>query len=178
MSNYATKADLTNATGADTFSWFADADLVNLKCEVDKLDTDQLKNVPLNLSNLKNKVGKLDVDKLIPVPVDLSKLSDVVKDDVNKRDVYDVKIKNIEDKIPDITNVPLNVKINEVKGEICSITYLATTTALTAVEDKIPYISNLVKNAKISKIENKVAIIMIDILPLNNLLSQHQKILL
>ena len=136
-----------------------------------------MKNVPLNLINLKNKVGKLDVDKLIPVPVDLSKLT-CVKDDVNKRDVYDVKITNIEDKIPDTTNVSLNAKINEVKGEICSITYLATTTTLTAVEDKIHNISNLVKNAKISKIENKVAMIMIDILLLNNLLSQHQKILL
>ena len=36
------------------------------------------------------------------------------------------KIKNIEDKIPDITNLAtnasLNAKINEVKGEIPSIT--------------------------------------------------------
>ena len=49
------------------------------------------------------KVYKLDVDKLVPVPIDLSKLSDVVKNDVVKKAVYNAKIKNIEDKIPHIT---------------------------------------------------------------------------
>ena len=61
----------------------------------------------------------------------------------------DAKIKKIEDKIPDITNLAtdttLNAKMNEVKGEITSITNLATTAALTAVENKIPNVSNLVK---------------------------------
>ena len=61
-------------------------------------------NVPTNLSNLKSKVDKLDVDKQVPVPVDLSKLSDVVKNDAAKKDLYNAKIKNIEDKFPDITN--------------------------------------------------------------------------
>ena len=102
-----------------------------------------MENVLTNLSNLKSKVDKLDVDKLVPVPVDLSKLSDVVKNDVVKKDVYNAKIKNIEDKISDITNLAtnasLNAKINEVKGETPNITNLATTTGLTAVENKIPY---------------------------------------
>ena len=57
-----------------------------------------------NLSNLKSEVDKLDVDKLAPFPVDLSKLRDLVKKDVVKKDVYNAKIKNIEGKIPDITN--------------------------------------------------------------------------
>ena len=81
-----------------------------------------MKNVPTNLSNLKSKIDKLDVDKLVPVPVDLSKLSDVsdvVKNDVVKKDVYNAKIKNIEYIISDITNLAtnasLNVKINKVK---------------------------------------------------------------
>ena len=77
---------------------------------------------------MKSKVDKLDVDKLVLVPVDLSKLSDVVKNDVVKRDAYDAKIKNIEDKIPDITNLTAtavpNAQINKVKGEIPSITNL------------------------------------------------------
>ena len=77
---------------------------------------------------MKSKVDKLDVDKLVPVPVDLSKLTNVVKNDVVKTDVYNAKIKNIEDKIPDITNLTavaaVNAKINEVKGEIPSITNL------------------------------------------------------
>ena len=37
---------------------------------------------------MKIKVDKLDINKLVPVPVDLSKLSDVVKNDVLKKDVY------------------------------------------------------------------------------------------
>ena len=50
-----------------------------LKSDIDKLEADKLKNVPINLSNLKCKYDKLDFDKLIHVPVNLSKLSDVVK---------------------------------------------------------------------------------------------------
>ena len=68
---------------------------------------------------MKSKVNKLDVDKLLPAPVDLNKLSDVVKSNVVKKDVYNATIKNIEDKIPDITNLAtkttLNDKTNEVK---------------------------------------------------------------
>ena len=53
------------------------------------------------------KVDKLDVDKLVPVPVDLSELSDVVKNDVVRKDAYNTKIKNIKDKVTDITNLLL-----------------------------------------------------------------------
>ena len=83
---------------------------------------------------MKSKVGKLDVDKLVPVSADLSKLSDVVKNYVVTEDVYNAKIKDIEDKIPDIinlaTNTTLNPKINEVKNKIPSITNLVTNASL------------------------------------------------
>ena len=85
MSNCVTKADLKNATGVDTSAFAKKTDLANLKPDVNKLDTDKIKNVPTNLSNLKSRVDKLDVDKLVPVPVDLSKLGDVVKNDVVKK---------------------------------------------------------------------------------------------
>ena len=52
-----------------------------------------------NLANLKTEVDKLDIDKLVPVPVDLSKLSDVVKNGVVKKTVYDklvAKVNNID----------------------------------------------------------------------------------
>ena len=66
---------------------------------------------------MKSKVDKFDVDKLVAVPVDLSKLSDKVKIMLLKK-MY-IKIKDIEDKIPDIinlaTNATLNATINEVK---------------------------------------------------------------
>ena len=91
-----------------------------------------MKHVVTNLSNLKGKVDKLDVDKLIPVPVGLSKLSDLVKNNVVKKDLYNAKIKNIKGKIPDITNlaittnIALNANINEVKKMKCLVilTYL------------------------------------------------------
>ena len=62
--------------------------------------------------------------------------------------MYNAKIKNIKDKMPDITNlatkISFNAKINEVKGEIPIITNVATTTSLSAVENKMPNVSNLV----------------------------------
>ena len=67
FSNYATKTDLNNVTHVDTSS-FA---------------------LKTNLANLKTKVDKLDIDELAPVPVGLSKLSDIVKNDVVKKTVYD-----------------------------------------------------------------------------------------
>ena len=68
-----------------------------------------MNNVPTNLSNLKSKKGKLDNDKLVLDPLDLSKLSDVVINSVVKKDVYNAKIKHIEDKLPDITNLALKM---------------------------------------------------------------------
>ena len=59
-----------------------------MKSYVDKIDIHKLKNVSTNLSGLKSKADKLGVDKLVPVLIDLSKLSDVVKNDVAKKDVY------------------------------------------------------------------------------------------
>ena len=134
LSNYVTKAYLKNTTGVDTSKFAKKVGyLANLKSNVDELDIDKLKNVPNGLSNLKSKVHKLDVDKLAPVPVDLSKLapapvdssklSDVVKKDVAKKDLYNAKTKNIENKIPDITKLTattitaLNDKITEFKNK-------------------------------------------------------------
>ena len=63
--------------------------------------------------------------------------------------VYNAKIKNIEDKIPDITNLAtntsLNAKINEVKIEVCNVTNLVTNVSLNAkineVKNEIPSIT-------------------------------------
>ena len=165
LSNHSTKADLKDATSVGTLNFFKNVDLAILKSNIDKLDIGKLKNVQINLNNLKSKVDKLDVDKLVPVPVDLSKLSDVVKNDVVEKDVYNAKIKNIEDEIPDITNLAanttINAKMNEAKNKTPSITNLATTTALTAVENKIPNVTYLVKKkpdyiTKISEFKNNI----------------------
>ena len=149
ISNYATNADLKNAAGFDR-SKFA-----NWKSSVHKLDIDKFKNVPTNLSNLKSKIDKLDVDKVIPALVDLSKLSDLVRNNAVKWDVCNAKIKNIEGKIPDITNlatnITLNVKIHEVKKEIPSIINLATidlNTKINEVKNKIHNVTNLATTTK------------------------------
>ena len=76
-----------------------------------------MKNGPTNLSNLKSKVDKLDVDKLVIISVDLGKLTDAVKKDVVRKDVYNAKIKNIEDKIPVITNLATNTTLNTKTNE-------------------------------------------------------------
>ena len=114
--NCATKPDLKNATGADTSKFANKVDLVSLKSNVDKLDIDKLKNVPIGLSSLKSKVDKLDIRKLETSPVDLNELSNVIKNDVVTKTEYNAKIKHIEDKIPDTTNLAtkttLNGKIN------------------------------------------------------------------
>ena len=51
------------------------------------------------LASLKTEFDKLDIVKLVPVPLYLSKLSDVVKNDVVKKTVYDklvAKVNNID----------------------------------------------------------------------------------
>ena len=53
--DYATKADLKNATGVDTSKCTKKIDLASLKCNGHQLDIDKLKNVPSSLSNLKKK---------------------------------------------------------------------------------------------------------------------------
>ena len=47
MPSYATKADLKNGTGVDTSDVAKKTDLADLKSDVDKLDIDKLKNVPI-----------------------------------------------------------------------------------------------------------------------------------
>ena len=138
-------------------------DLAGLKADENQLDLVKLKNVPTNLSNLTGKLDKLDADKLLHVLVDLSKLSDVVKNDVVKKDVYNAKVKNIGNKIPVtnlVTNASLNAKIKAINAEILSIANSVITSALTANENKITNVSNLVKkadyNTKISETKKKI----------------------
>ena len=59
-----------------------------------------------------------------------------------------------------MTKTTLDAKVNKLKGEIPSITNLASTTALTVVENKISNVNNLVKkadyNTKINEIGKKI----------------------
>ena len=92
LSNYATKTDLKNVSHVDV-SRFA------------------LKS---NLASLKTEVNKLDIDKLTPVPNDLAKLSNVVKNDVFKKIVYDKLVAKVN-KI-DTTGMALKTTYDTVKS--------------------------------------------------------------
>ena len=131
LSNYATKTDLKNVTHVDTSSFALKSNLVGLKTEVDKLD----------------------IDKLLPVPVNLCKLSDVAKNDVVKKAVYQLAAKannigtndfvlktkyqaekaELEKKIPNMTDFVKKAKLTELENKIPDISSLATKTALAAV---------------------------------------------
>ena len=63
LSNYATKTNLRNVKHLDNSSFALKTNLASLETEVDKLDS----------------------DKLTPIPVDVSKLSDVVYDQLEQK---------------------------------------------------------------------------------------------
>ena len=130
---------------------------------------------------METEVDKLEIGKLVPVPVDLSKLSDVVKNVVLNKTVYDklvAKVDNIdtsdillkikyktdkkelEKKISNVTNIVKGAKLTELLSKIPDVGNLSRKTALTAIENKIPDVSGLVKktdyNANITKIEKKL----------------------
>ena len=100
----------------------------------------------------------------------MSKLSDIVKNDVVKKTVYNklvAKVDNIdtsdfvlktkyqtdktelEKKIPNVTDFVKKAKLTELENKIPDISNLATKTALTTVENKIPSVSNLVKKNRL-----------------------------
>ena len=74
LSNYATKADVKNISHIDTSSFALNSNLASLKTEVDKLD----------------------IDKIVSVPIDFSKVSDLVKNDVVKKAVYDKLVEKVD----------------------------------------------------------------------------------
>ena len=57
LSNYATKTDLKNPTETDTSNLAAKSDLDSLKAEIDKVDVDKLKTVPVDVSKLRNVIN-------------------------------------------------------------------------------------------------------------------------
>ena len=87
-----------------------------MKAEVDKLDINNLVNVPTSFNNLKTKVDDLDVGGLKAAPIDLKKLSDVVSKEVVENTEFkslNTKVNNLEKKTPDATNL---IHINQYKS--------------------------------------------------------------
>ena len=170
LSNYATKTDLQIATYVDVSSFASKTNIAGLKAEVDKIDADKLKTVPVDFTKLSN-VVKNDVVKKteynsLKTKVDTIDTTNFVLKTKYEKDGSDFedKISKIDKKINEFSGLvkktDFNAKGIEIEGKIRSISGLATNSALTAVENKIPDVSSLVKkidyNTKISEIENKV----------------------
>ena len=94
MSNYATKTKIKNVTHVNTSSFALKTNFANLKTEVDKLD----------------------IDKLVPISADLSKLSNVVKNDVVKKTVFDKLVAKVDNIYT--SDFVLKTKYNTDKAEL------------------------------------------------------------
>ena len=148
LSNYATKTDIKDILHVDTSSFALKTNLANLKTELDKLD----------------------IEKLLPVPTDLSKLSNIMKNNVVKKTVYDKLVAKVDDidtnnfvlktkydthklklenKIPNVTDFVKKVKLTNLKIKIPNTNNLATKTVLTTVENKIPVVNNLLNKNRL-----------------------------
>ena len=158
MANYATKDDVKNITHVGVSSYATKTNLAALKSEVDKIDVDKLKTTPTDLSNLSN----------------------VVKNDVVKKNDYNTKVTSIENQIAGVTkntidnlayitklkavdtsNFVLKTKlasdvntsedkIDTVDKKIQDISGLATKTSLTS------YLQTATFNSKVTEVENKI----------------------
>ena len=65
LANYGTRTDLKNITHVDVSSFASKTNLASLKTEVDKIDADKLKTVPVDLAKLTNAVEHYLVKKTV-----------------------------------------------------------------------------------------------------------------
>ena len=108
LSNYATKADLKGATEVDTSFLAAKSDLARLTAEVNKIDVDKLKTIPVDLSKQRNVVNndvvkKTVYDKLVTKvnAIDTGGFVLKIQYDTDKSGL-EKKISGADKKIPDI----------------------------------------------------------------------------
>ena len=158
LTYYATKTDLKNITHVDVSSFASKTNLAALKTELDKIDADKLK----------------------AVPVDLAKLTNAVENDLVKETDYNTKVTTIEtqiagftkntvDNLADITKLKaidtnsfvlktklasdvttLENKIDTGDKKIPDVSGLATKTSLTS------YLQTATFNSKATEVENKI----------------------
>ena len=157
LANYATKDDVKNITHVDVSSFVSKTNLAALKTEVDKID----------------------VDKLKTVPVDIPKLSNVVNNDIVKKTDYNTKVTSIEtqiagltkntvDNLADITKLKaidtnsfvLKTKLasdvttletkRDTVGKKTDVSGLATKTSSTS------YLQTATFNSKVTEVQNKI----------------------
>ena len=157
LTNYATKKDIEDITHVDTSNFALKANLANLKTEIDKLDIDKLLSVPLDLSKLSN-VAKNAVVKKTVYDKLVAKVYNIDTSDFLLKTKYSTDKTELENKIPDISNLvkktDYNTKITELENKIPAISNLVTKTTLTTVENIFPSISNLATKIALTTVEN------------------------
>ena len=148
LSNYATKTDIKNIAHIDTSSFALRTNLSSLKTEVDKLDIDKLVSVPVNLSKLSD-VVKNDVVKKIVYDKLVAKVNSIDTSGIVLKTKYDIDKSKLENEISDtgglFKKTDYNTQITEIEDKITNVSNLVTKTTLTTVENKIPSVSNLLK---------------------------------
>ena len=107
---------IKNITHVDTSSFASKTNLASLKTEEDKLDTNKLKTVPVDLSKLTNVlknevVKKTEYDKLV------NKVNNIDTSGFILKTKYDADKLKLEKKIPDTSNLvkksDYNAKVSE-----------------------------------------------------------------
>ena len=156
--NYATKDDVKNITLVDVSSFASKTNLAALKTEVDKIDADKLKTVPVDLAKLTNTVENDLVKKTdynIKVTSIESQIAGVTKNtldnlgDITKRKAINTSNFILKTKLTaDVTT--LKNKIDIVDKRIPDISGLATKTSLTS------YLQTATFNSKVTEVENKI----------------------
>ena len=124
LSNYATKTDIKNITHVDTSTFALKTNLANLKTQIDILDIGKLVPIPADLSKLSNVVKnyvvkRVDYNKLV------TKVNDIDTSDFVLKTNYNIKITELENKIPDASDLvkktDCNTKITELENKIDDI---------------------------------------------------------
>ena len=103
-----------------------------------------------NLAALKTEVDKIDADKLKAVPVDLAKLTNAAENDLVKKTDYNAKVTNIESQIAGVKNTQNSL------GNLGDITKLkAVDTSNFVLKTKLTADVNTLEN-KIDTVDKKI----------------------
>ena len=119
LTNYATKTDLKNITHVDVSNFASKTNLAAVKTEVDKIDADKLKTVP----------------------VDLAKLTNAVGNDLVKKTDYNAKVTNTDSQIAGVTKNTLDnlgdIKKLKAIDTSCFVLQTKLTADVNTLENKI-----------------------------------------
>ena len=155
---YPTKTDLKTITHVDLSSFASKTNLAALKTELDKIDIDKLKTVPVDLAKLTNAVENDLVKKTIyntrvtSIETQIAGLTKNTVDnlaDITKLKAIDTNIFVLKTKLlSDVTT--LENEIDTTDKKIPDMSGLATKTSLNAYLQTSTFIS------KVTEVENKI----------------------